>query len=478
MLLRHAYYYLFARGIPGVVNFAALALYTRLMAPDEFGRYSLVLVAVGLVDVIIFQWLRLVLGRFIPAHRDAPQLVQASVLAVFLVLAIVVVTVGGVLAVLWPDPVIRGLLTLGVPLTIAQAWIQLDLTLASAQLEPARYGRLMGAKSVLAICFGGLLAWLGFGAYGPLFGLSAGAVLAWLLFGLPPWRGVRPRWPEKSELGNYASYGLPLIATFALGWVITSSDRMIIAWLLDEAAAGVYAVGYDLPQQTIGLVLTIINTAAHPLATRRLEHEGLEAASVQMRQNGELIVAISLVGAAALIALAPQLVDLLIGSAFREGALEVLPWVALSAAVAGMKAFHFDIAFHLMRQSKWLVITSAVAALANVVLNILLIPAYGIVGAAWATLIAFSASCVASALLGARVFPMPPFLPIVIKALIPASAMYFGIWLVVSEVRGTMTVLSYGGVAGSILAVLTAVVLDIGGMRESLVARLRSRRPK
>lgn len=478
MLLRHAYYYFFARGIPGLVNFAALALYTRLMAPGEFGRYSLVLVAVGLVDVMIFQWLRLVLGRFIPTHRNAPQLVQAPVLAIFLALAALVVAVGGALAILWPDPVIRGLLAIAIPLTVAQAWIQLDLTLASAQLEPARYGRLMGGKSVLAIGLGGLLASLGFGEFGPLFGLSVGAVVAWLLFGISPWKGVRPRWPERSQLREFASYGLPLIVTFALGWVITSSDRMLIAWLLNEAAAGVYAVGYDLPQQAIGLVLTIINTAAHPLATRRLEYDGVEAASIQMRCNGELIVTISLVGAAALFALAPQLVDLLIGSEFRAGALEVLPLAALAAAIAGIKAFHFDIAFHLMRQSKWLVITSAVAALTNVVLNLFLIPKYGIVGAVWATLFAFSLAGAASALLGSRVFPMPPFLPILIKALIPASVMYFGIWLVVTEELRTTVALACGGVVGSMLAVLTAVVLDVGGLRESLVAHLRSRRSK
>ncbi|MBS0475567.1 MAG: lipopolysaccharide biosynthesis protein, partial [Proteobacteria bacterium] len=327
MLLRHSLYYFFARGVPGLVNFAALALYTRLMAPEEFGRYSLVLSTVGLVDVMVFQWLRLVLGRFIPAHRDNPRAVQEAVLALFLALAAAVLLAGGLVALLWPDPVLRGLLAIGVALTLVQAWLQQDLTLASAQLQPGRYGRLMGGKSLLAIIVGGWLAWLGFGAYGPLAGLIFGAVLAWCSFGLRAWRGVLPRWPESDQFRDYVAYGLPLVVTFALGWVIASSDRVIIAWLLDEAAAGVYAVGYDLPQQSLGLVLTIINTAAHPLATRRLEQEGIEAAGAQMRRNGELITTFAFTGAAALVALAPQLIDLIVGSAYRDGVLAVLPWV-------------------------------------------------------------------------------------------------------------------------------------------------------
>ena len=476
MLLRHSFYYLFARGVPGLVNFAALALYTRLMAPEEFGRYSLVLATVGLVDVMVFQWLRLVLGRFIPAHRDNPKAVQETVLALNLALAAAVLFTGGLVALLWPDPVLRGLLAIGVPLTLVQAWLQLDLTLASAQLQPGRYGCLMGSKSLLAIIVGGWLAWLGFGAYGPLSGLISGAVLAWFLFGLRAWKGIRPRWPAPNQFRDYVAYGLPLVVTFALGWVIASSDRMIIAWLIDETAAGVYAVGYDLPQQTLGLVLTIINTAAHPLSTRRLEHEGVEAACLQMRQNGELITTFAFTGAAALVALAPQLVELIVGSAFREGALAVLPWVAVSAAVAGLKAFHFDIAFHLMRQSRWLVITTSLAALANVALNFLLIPTYGIVGAAWATLAAFAVACVASALLGRKVFPMPPVLPLMLNAATVAACMYGGVNFVLSFGLGPLLEIVLGGIGGGLLSILAAVCLDIGGLREGLLTRLRARK--
>lgn len=476
MLLRHSFYYLFARGIPGLVNFAALALYTRLMAPEDFGRYSLVLAAVGLVDVMVFQWLRLVLGRFIPAHREHPESIQATTLALFLTLATAVLIAGGAAGLLWPDPILRGLIAIAVSLTLVQAWLQLDLTLASAQLQPGRYGYLMGTKSLLAIIVGAWLTWVGLGAYGPLTGLILGSVLAWFFFGLRMWRGIRPQWPESSQLRDYVAYGLPLVVTFGLGWVIASSDRLIIAWLLDEAAAGVYAVGYDLPQQTLGLVLTIINTAAHPLATRRLEHEGVEAAGAQMHRNGELITTFAFTGAAALVALAPQLVELIVGSAFREGALAVLPWVAVSAAVAGLKAFHFDIAFHLMRQSRWLVITTTIAALANVALNFLLIPAYGIVGAAWATLTAFVVACVASAILGRRLFPMPPVLPLLIKAATVAASMYAGVVVILLLEIPAIFELLLGCAAGGLLAIATSILLDIGGLQKGLLARIRARK--
>ena len=131
MLLRHTFYYLIARGLPGVLNFSALALYTRLLTTEEFGRYALVLAAIGLVDVMVFQWLRLVLARFLPAHRDSPHVVQQGVLAIFFALAIGVSSVGLLLSLVWPDTLLRQLIALAVLLTLAQAWFLLGTTLAS-----------------------------------------------------------------------------------------------------------------------------------------------------------------------------------------------------------------------------------------------------------------------------------------------------------------------------------------------------------
>lgn len=469
MLLRHALYYLAARGLPGLINFAALLLYTRLLAPDEFGRYSLVVASVSLIHVFLFQWLQLVLGRFLPAHRDEPQVVQQSILALFLFIAGSVSVAGLGAALLWSDPVWRALLALAVPLTVAEAWLQLNLKLASTNLRPGRYGFLLGGKSLLAIMVGGWLAWLGLGAQAPLVGMLAGASAAWLLFGLRLWRGMRPCWPAPERLKEYAAYGLPFVATFALGWIIASSDRMLIAWLLDEAATGIYAVGYDLSQHSLGLLLAVVNTAAYPLAVRKLEHEGVEAARAQLAQNGELIITVALTGAAGLAALAPALLDILVGEAFRAGAMKIVPWIAAGAAIAGVKAFHFDLAFQLARKSYLQVYISAVAAIANIALNLLLIPGHGIVGAAWATIIAYGTAGALSWLLGRRVFALPPLAPMLLRGAVVAVVTGLAAWLMANLFSNPPAAIAGGFFAGIAASVLVVLLLDIAGMRGAVV---------
>lgn len=422
MLIKHTAYYLLAKGLPGLVNFVALAVYTRLLTPEEFGRYALVLAGIGLANVAIFQWLRLVLLRFLQAHASEPHRFLAGVFALFLMLALAATGLGLLLAIFWPAPFWRHMLALAIPLLLVQAWFELNLELVRARLAPLAYGKLLNSKALIAISVGVLLAWVGLGAAAPILGLFAGYALAFVLFGLAAWKGVRPAWPAATELRTLLSYGLPLTITFALAWVVSSSDRLILAWFLDEGAVGVYSAGYDLVFQAITLLLVIINTAAHPLAVKALEQHGMSAATEQLRQNGELICVVALTAAATLISMSPSLVPWLIGESFRVPVLQILPWIALASALAGIKAYYFDMAFHLGRRSYWLVVTGILAALTNVALNFILIPLQGITGAAVATFAAYGLAITTSYWFGARVFPMPSMLPLLVKGLLIAAA--------------------------------------------------------
>src|SRR3954469_70126 len=69
-VLSHAAIYLAARGLPGVVAFFAIPVFTRLLNPDEYGRYALVVASVTMLNALLFQWLRLSLVRYLPAYKE------------------------------------------------------------------------------------------------------------------------------------------------------------------------------------------------------------------------------------------------------------------------------------------------------------------------------------------------------------------------------------------------------------------------
>ena len=169
-----------------------------------------------------------------------------------------------------------------------------------------------------------------------------------------------------------------------------------------------------------------------------------------------------------MIALAPPLAEIFIGKEFRASVLAVVPWIATAAAVAGIKAFHLDIAFHLARRSGGLVATGALAACANAALNLLLIPRYGILGAAWATLAAFTLAAVASGLLGRSAFSMPAFMPLLARGLCVAALVYLGAWLTMQTALSVFPTLLLGIASSGALGLVAALLLDVAAVRKSL----------
>jgi O-antigen/teichoic acid export membrane protein len=447
-------------------------LYTRLLSPEQFGQYALVISGTDLVQVLVFQWLHLALARFLLLEKHENETVLPSIFALFSALSACVFTVGLCFVFFIDNPTLQVLIAIAIPLSIAQGWTEINLKLAAARLQPFTYGKILAGKNTISLIVGSGLAWVGLASFAPLTGLLIGASVSWYIFGRHAWKGIKPRWPSSKALQEYANYGLPLALTFALGWITSSSDRLIIAWLVDEAATGVYAAGYDLAQQSLGLLLTIVNTAAYPLVMRAFAQNGVAAAANQLKSNGELIFTVAFAGAAGIIALSPAIVGTIIGQEFRAEAGEVLPWIACSAAIAGIKAFHLDIAFQLAKQSKLQAYLAGITAIFNVALNFILIPKFGITGAAAATMISFSIASFLSWVLGKRLFPVPPILPLLWRGLLVAASTFAGASSSsIAELPPVGTLL-FGLLTGIVAGLAMALVLNIAEIRTALLKRL------
>jgi O-antigen/teichoic acid export membrane protein len=405
MLIRHSLSYLLARGVPGMVSLLAIPVYTRFLAPAEYGRYALVIAGVGFFNVIFFQWLRLSLLRFLPAHAQDTNLLVATILSAFLVVAVLIGAIGIGLGLLWPDPSWQPFILVGVILVWSQAWFELNLELNRILLRPRRYGLLLMVKAVSAVSLGIGFALLGLGAYAPLLGLLIGLALAIIVgLGEAIW-WVRPK-ADPAQLRELLQYGLPLTATFALGFVVSTSDRFLLAGMLGEGWAGLYSAVYDFAQHSLTLLMMVVNLAAYPLAVRALEAKGPESARIQLRQNAVLLLTIALPASLGVAMLAPSIASTLFGAGFRELAEGLLPVFALAAFLAGVKACYFDLAFQLGRWTLGQLWVMSAAALTNLLLNLWWIPLFGVQGAAWATVMGFSVGLVLSILLGRKVFPV------------------------------------------------------------------------
>ncbi|WP_419308107.1 oligosaccharide flippase family protein [Chromohalobacter israelensis] len=472
MLIRYTAYYGLARGVPGLLNFLAIAIYTRLLSPSDYGIYALVVVWVGLVNVVCFQWIRLSLLRFFPANLDDPRRLLSTLLLAYFSVASLTGIAGVTVWLMLADESLRTLVLIAVPLVWVQAGFELCLELARSQLNPLRYGLMAGARAVIALGLGILLISWGSGAFGPLWAMLVGMLAAVVMLGVSLWRDARPSLALMPELKPLLIYGLPLTATFALGFVVSSSDRFLLAALLNNEAVGIYTAGYDLVAHVINLLLMTVNLAGYPLVVRAFEQHGREAAREQLDRNGALMLLIAIPVTLGFMMLAPQIVALMLGEAFRAGASQLLPWVALAVFMSCLRAFHFDLAFQLSEKTIYQVWINGGSALVNVALNLLLIPAFGLLGAAYATVIAYGVALVLSVLLGRRLFAISLITRDNIKVLLCGAVMVACLWPL-REANGALALVERV-MWGAAVYTVVAFSMNVANVRDRVFAKLRT----
>jgi O-antigen/teichoic acid export membrane protein len=464
MLWRHGLYYLAARGGPGLVSLLGIVVYTRLLTPEEYGRYALVIAGVGLANKLAFDWLRLALLRFLPALPE-PRVLFATIGAAFLSLLVLSALVG-VGAVIVVDSGVRGLIGMGLGLLWVQALFELELERARSELAPKRYGLMAFTRAALGLALGAVLVAMGFGAAGPLLGLLAAMLVALVPPLLQILPGFRLALCDPRLMRRIAAYGAPLAVTGAFSFLIGNADRFLLGWLIDDAAVGRYAVVYDLASFSLGLLLMVINLAAYPLAVRALEERGVAAARTQLRANLGALLALGLPGTVGLMVLARPLGELILGAGFRDQTVLLIPLIALGALLRDLKVYYADVAFYLGRNTLSQMWVTIGACLLNVLLNLWWIPAFGIVGAAYASIVAYALALVLSAILGSRAFALPGPSFDSLKIVAAAAAMGAVLWPFASY---TGIVALTGQIAcGALTYALLIWLLDVGSVRAHL----------
>lgn len=471
--------YLPANIVQGVVGFLAIVLFTRLLTPEEFGRYALAFSVMTLAHVAVFSWLEAAMARFWAAEAPGDGLGAhfASLYRAAFVLAAAFLVVAGVVLWLWPaDPLFKIALAAGLAGAPARNLVKL------AQERYRAAGEVRKASSLdMAIALGGLAIGLGFalGGFGgaaPLLGLGL-APLAALPLVLPDeWRQARTGRLEPARLKSYAVYGYPIAASLALTVVLSSTDRFLLAAFMDEAAVGAYHASYSIANRTLDVLFLWLGSAGQPALVMALERGGVERLKAAAREQLSTFLLVGLPAAAGVALVARPLAEVLIGEELRVAASQVTPWIALSALLFGLTAYYFGQAFTLGRKTKRLLLAMAIPAGMNVILNLILVPRFGLMGAAWSTAASFGLGLLATMAIGRRVMPLPIPWENLLRCGIATGIMALAVWRL--PAIGGFPELVLDASVGAIVYAAAALTLNASHVRDvalRLLAKVRAR---
>ncbi|MEO3712062.1 lipopolysaccharide biosynthesis protein [Roseateles flavus] len=413
MGLKDAWAYLALRAFNGALAFASLACLTRWLDAEAYGRYALGIGLIGAAASISYQWLGTATGRFYAVHSAAPDGLLATVLRTWCALSL------GLLALAWLahalgwqslfNPMQWLLISVG---AILMGLFNLFLQWANARAEPRRYGRMTVLRAALALGLAALvLRWPGLpGSWaGETLALAcavAALLVACALAGIANPAALR-HGAAPVALAPLARYGLPQAGGFLAIMVLDQSDRFIIQHWQGSAAVGGYAAGYDLAQQSMGVLLNVFYLGAFPHLVRLHEQGSQTAARELYVQTAETVMLVAGFAAAVFIVLSSAMARLIFGQGVAQLAAEIMPWIAVAIALGGIKAYVLDLGFQLHKRTRATLLMTAFMALLNIALNLLLVPHFGVIAAAWSAVAAFGLGAGWSYLWGRHRLQMP-----------------------------------------------------------------------
>jgi O-antigen/teichoic acid export membrane protein len=295
---------------------------------------------------------------------------------------------------------------------------------ARLRMERAVVGDVVGRAVALAAL--GVVVALDLGFFAVMGTAAAGALATAIVTVLLTRRLVplRPR-SEPRVWRRLLVMALPLGVALAVNELYFRADTLIISLYEPYDQVGLYTLAYRIVELTL-VFGTVFLTTTFPLLSRAVDDDEPRARRT-IQLSTELFVALGAPLVAGGLALAPEIVELAAGSDFEDAAtpLRILLASGALAWVNGVFGYAL-IAKDRQLSALWLNVSALVF---NVVLNLVLVPVYGIVVAAVVTVSSEVLILAGSYVLMRRYFGFFPFPRTLVPALLAAAVMGGVLWV-------------------------------------------------
>jgi O-antigen/teichoic acid export membrane protein len=199
-------------------------------------------------------------------------------------------------------------------------------------------------------------------------------------------QGVPSRWRDRDWYAVWAGmrYGVPLMANEIAAILLVSVDRLMLEGLTGSTAmVGVYTVGASLATQLSSMLSAALNLSYTQVSIRQFETEGEEAVLRTKRRILHFLVYAVVAMLVGLIAVGRDAFLWLSGPTKADSA---LVFVVLGVNFVLVGFFYLCTSgLQLYKRSMTIFMLTLMSAVVNIILNFILVPRYGVMGAVYAT---------------------------------------------------------------------------------------------
>ena len=386
--------------------FLLIPLYTRYLSPSEYGTLALILIVVAVLSIFLNLGMSSALFKhFFEANDRKERTAIVSTAFFFLLISTIVLVLGAIAS---ANPIAKlafrssdyaFLLIIAFLTALVDALANIPLAVLRAYQKAIQYTafslfRFLG--SILFILYFVLVKEEG--VLGVLKGGLLASVATWLVLFPTVLKHVRFSF-SVGVLRQLLGFGLPLVPSGLAVWILTLSDRYFLQYFSTLEQVGLYSLGYKL-----GTLINVLVVAPFTLAWGPLMF------SVQRQSNAKAIYSTILthfVCIAAFLGIcfslyAKPLLQKIAAPEYLPSHIIVFP-ITCAYILYGVYMI-FTVGATLSKKTKFLAWTTGFAACLNLVLNYLLIPRYGMMGAAFATILSYSSMAILMFVASSKVY--------------------------------------------------------------------------
>lgn len=414
-MVKHLISYAFAKILPGIINFLTLIIFARIFNPSELGNYYYLMSILTLGSSTLFSWIRLSSFRYYNNYVESFNKSEyySYVFSLNFILAITIFIIVSFPYFCFINNELYGLFIVGSISILVSIFFEQAISFLRSEFDSKSYAIFSILRPVFKLIIIIFLTQILLLKEVSIFlGIMFSDVI---LLGIYYYK-IRKKniklyitvpWKNKSLTKDFITYGFPLTITILFSIVLSTSDRIFIEHFLDSESVAIYSMGYDITSFIITNIFMIINLSYYPIIIKLIDSNKIDVAREKLNDYFLLQNIIVIPVTLTLFFFAEEISNYILGKNYNnQDTLLTIKLISLSAFIAGIKAYYFDFAFQIGKNTKLQIVPVIVAAIINIILNFILIPIFGLIGAIFSTVIAYVVSILLSIILGKYAFEL------------------------------------------------------------------------
>ena len=410
------------------IGFFLIPIYTRCLTPDDYGILALTAVLGSILAILYPLGINTALGRmYYDYYHDKKELkeyvgtITLSVLGISFTATLLLSVFGeSFFALFIKDVAFNPYILLVLWTTFFGILFSFPLVLYQVRERSFTYSLLNVLKFIISVSLViYFVVFLKEGALGSLKGGFFSAIIFFVIAGFLLRKDLVFKIKIR-KLKESLHFGLPLLPHMLAGWILTLMDRVFLNHYTTLAVVGIYSLGYQFGS-VMSLITTSINYAWAPFFMSTAKERGEEAETIFSRLTTYYMIAILFISLA--ISLFARDIIILMTTPKYYDSHRIIPIIVGTYLLNGMYYMIVNQIFY-TKKTKYLPIATFGSAVLNILFNYLWIPRYGMMGAAWATLVSFAFTFFFTFIISHKVYPIKYEYSRICKVFVIAGAVY------------------------------------------------------